>query len=101
LPIPNFAKLQLGVPVSASAEPILRLVTFRVADPGKQDQAFQVVSDVNKLFIATYTRGLRRLASFSTTETGEREEERDAHKRQLKMKDQLERKIQRIQRTEA
>lgn len=42
----------LGVTVSASAEPILRLVTFTVADPGKQDQAFQVVSDANKLFAA-------------------------------------------------
>ena len=42
----------LGVTVSASADPILRLVTFTVADPGKQDQAFQVVSDANKLFAA-------------------------------------------------
>ncbi len=41
----------LGVTVSASAEPILRLVTFTVADPGKQDQAFQVASDANKLFV--------------------------------------------------
>ena len=42
----------LSLNVSASAEPILRLVTFTVADPGKQDQAFQVVNDVNKLFVA-------------------------------------------------
>ena len=42
----------LGVTMSASADPILRLVTFTVADPGKQDQAFQVVSDANKLFAA-------------------------------------------------
>ena len=42
----------LGVTVSASAEPILRLVTFTVADSGKQDQAFQVASDANKLFVA-------------------------------------------------
>lgn len=42
----------LGVTVSAFAEPILRLVTFTVADPSKQDQAFQVVSDAYKLFAA-------------------------------------------------
>jgi hypothetical protein len=42
----------LSLNVSASAEPILRLVTFTVADPSKQDQAFQVVNDVNKLFVA-------------------------------------------------
>ena len=42
----------LGVTVSASAEPILRLVTFTAADPDKQDQAFQVASDANKLFVA-------------------------------------------------
>ena len=42
----------LGVTVSASAEPILRLVTFTVADPSKQDQVFQLVSDVNKLYVA-------------------------------------------------
>ena len=42
----------MGVTMSASADPILRLVTFTVADPGKQDQAFQVVSDANKLFAA-------------------------------------------------
>jgi heme-degrading monooxygenase HmoA len=42
----------LGVTVSASAEPILRLVTFTVADPSKQDQAFQVASEANKLFAA-------------------------------------------------
>ena len=41
-----------GVTMSASADPILRLVTFTVADPGKQDQAFQVVGDANKLFAA-------------------------------------------------
>ena len=42
----------LGVTVSASAEPILRLVTFTVTDPSKQDQAFQLASDANKLFVA-------------------------------------------------
>jgi quinol monooxygenase YgiN len=42
----------VGVTVSAAAEPILRLVTFTVADPGKQDQVFQVASDANKLFVA-------------------------------------------------
>jgi quinol monooxygenase YgiN len=42
----------LGVTVSASAEPILRLVTFTAADSSKQDQVFQVVSDVNTLFVA-------------------------------------------------
>jgi len=42
----------LGLTVSASAEPILRLVTFTVADPSKQDSAFQVASDANKLFVA-------------------------------------------------
>jgi quinol monooxygenase YgiN len=46
------AGIVLGVIVSASAEPILRLVTFTVADPSKQDQVFQLVSDVNTLFIA-------------------------------------------------
>jgi hypothetical protein len=34
----------LGLTVSASAEPILRLVTFTVADPDKQDQVFQLAS---------------------------------------------------------
>jgi quinol monooxygenase YgiN len=42
----------LGVTVSASAEPILRLVTFTVTDSSKQDQAFQLASDANKLFVA-------------------------------------------------
>ena len=42
--------LVLGLTVSASAAPILRLVTFTVVDPGKQDQVVQVVSDVNKLY---------------------------------------------------
>ena len=42
----------LGVTVSAAAAPILRLVTFTVADPSKQDQAFEVASDANKLFVA-------------------------------------------------
>lgn len=42
----------LGVTVSALAEPILRLVTFTVAEPSKQDQASQVVSDAYKLFAA-------------------------------------------------
>jgi hypothetical protein len=40
--------LVLGITVSAFAEPILRLVTFTVADPSKQDQALQVAGDVNK-----------------------------------------------------
>jgi len=44
--------LVLGITVSAFAEPILRLVTFTVADPSKQDQALQVAGDVNKLFVA-------------------------------------------------
>jgi len=44
--------LVLGITVSAFAEPILRLVTFTVADLSKQDQALQVASDVNKLFVA-------------------------------------------------
>jgi hypothetical protein len=42
----------VGVTVSASAEPILRVVTFTAADPSKQDQIFQVVSDVNTMFVA-------------------------------------------------
>jgi quinol monooxygenase YgiN len=42
----------LGVTASASAEPMLRVVTFTAADPSKQDQIFQVVSDVNTLFVA-------------------------------------------------
>ena len=40
----------LGLTVSASAEPILRIVTFTVADSSKQDQAFQLASDANKMF---------------------------------------------------
>jgi quinol monooxygenase YgiN len=41
----------LGVTASAAAEPILRLVTFTVADPSKQDQVFQLVRDANTLFV--------------------------------------------------
>jgi len=42
----------LGLAVSASAESILRLVTFTVADLGKQDQVFQLASNANKLYVA-------------------------------------------------
>jgi hypothetical protein len=42
----------LGLTVSASAEPILRLVTFTVADLGKQDQVFQLASNANKMYVA-------------------------------------------------
>jgi hypothetical protein len=42
----------LGLTVSVSAEPILRLITFTVADPSKQDHVFQLASNVNKLCVA-------------------------------------------------
>ena len=58
-----------GVTVSASAEPILRLVTFTVADSSKQDQAFQVVNDVNKLFVAA--KGFQWLKFASDPTTGQ------------------------------
>ena len=59
----------LSLNVSASAEPILRLVTFTVADPGKQDQVLQVVSDVNKLFVAA--KGFQWLKFASDPATGQ------------------------------
>jgi quinol monooxygenase YgiN len=59
----------LGLTVSASAEPILRLVTFTVADPGKQDQVLQVVNDVNKLYVAA--KGFQWLKFASDPTTGQ------------------------------
>ena len=59
----------LGLTVSASAEPILRLVTFTVADPSKQDQVVQVVSDVNKLYGAA--KGFQSLKFAYDSATGQ------------------------------
>ena len=59
----------LGLTVSASAEPILRLVTFTVADPSKQDQVFQVINDVNKLYVAA--KGFQWLKFAADPATGQ------------------------------
>ena len=59
----------LGLTVSASAEPILRLVTFTVADPNKQDQVFQVINDVNKFYVAA--KGFQWLKFASDPTTGQ------------------------------
>ena len=55
--------------MAASAEPILRLVTFTVADPNKQDQVFQVINDVNKLYVAA--KGFQWLKFASDPTTGQ------------------------------
>jgi quinol monooxygenase YgiN len=59
----------LCVTVSASADPILRIVTFTVADPGKQEQVFQVINDVNKVFSAA--KGFQWLKASYDPATGQ------------------------------
>jgi quinol monooxygenase YgiN len=61
--------LVLGVAISASAEPILRIVTFTVADASKQDHVFPLVNDVNKLFGAA--KGFQWLKASYDPATGQ------------------------------